>query len=160
MRVVILVLFLSSGTMAFSQSNAPHLTGSGNAEDKQAITQPSPDSTNLAPGAKRWSLAPMATLPKARFIWNGSEATSGSQNQRRAPWSSAGSPTSAALFARNEYPKLPMPLSPWPGAQAEPIPTQWPPAKLEPIPTQWPNLKMLRVTGQNSAPPAQQNQTK
>jgi hypothetical protein len=158
MRLVILVLFLASGTLAFSQSNAPVIASSGKAEDKQAVAQPSPDCTSLAPDAKMSSPAPI--LPKTRFIWNGSGATDGFQYKLRAPWSSNGAKASAELFARNEPPKLQMPLSRWPGAQAEPIPTQWPPAKLEPIPTQWPNLKMLRVTGQNSAAPSQQNQTK
>ena len=49
-------------------------------------------------------------------------------------------------MAQTESPAAPLPLSSWPNAKVEPIPTRWPHAIVEAIPTRWLNDKLLPIT--------------
>ncbi len=55
-------------------------------------------------------------------------------------------------MAQTDSPVAQLPLSSWPNAKVEPIPTQWPNVMVESIPTRWLNDKLLPITDRAGSP--------
>ncbi len=140
MRLAILALFLCAGPMAICQSTAPAPANSE--KQKQPVAQPWMDFGKLPP---HWLTKPMPVQSDQDVSRGWNDPQRDWKINPLQPLPQSGEQFGKMLIAQKDGPDPQLPLSSWPNAKVEPIPTQWPNAIVEAIPTQWPNFKLLPI---------------